>query len=229
MSEPGRSALELLGALAGGLVHEIKNPLSTLTINLTLLKEDLEAALPQDRAVLRRVELLQKEVRRLESVLDDFVRYAGMRRLEKRRHDLKELAGEMLEFVGPGFKRDGVRIEADVSPAPVDVDAALYKQALLNILLNAQQAMEGGGLVRVTGGPSGGQVVLEIADTGRGIAPEHLDKVFQVYYSASKAGSGLGLPTARRILEEHGGSVELESELGKGTRVRLLLPAARDA
>ncbi len=221
---PRPSALEFLGRLAGGLVHEIKNPLSTLRINLTLLKEDLAEAHPQERALLKRIEVLENEVSRLDAVLSDFLRYAGMRRLEKQPCDLRTLAGEMVEFLEPGFRRDGIALAADVPALPVDVDAALFKRALLNLLLNAQQAIEGGGKVKVTGAPEGSFARLEVTDDGRGIPAEDLERVFDVYYSRSKAGSGLGLPTARRILEEHGGRLELRSREGEGTIVTLWLP-----
>jgi len=221
---PSRSALEFLGRLAGGLVHEIKNPLSTLTINLTLLKEDLQAALPDDRALARRVEALEAEVRRLESVLDDFLRYAGTRRPDLQRRDLAQVVGELAEFLGPGFTRDGIELRCAVGPARVRLDAGLFKQALLNVLLNAQQALGRGGRVTVTGGPEGGEARLVVADDGPGIAPDVLPRVFDVYFSASRKGSGLGLPTARRILEEHGGGIDLASTPGRGTVVTIRLP-----
>ena len=225
MSEgPSRSALEFLGTLAGGLVHEIKNPLSTLSINLTLLKEDLEVS-QSDPSLVRRVEMLEGEVRRLDAVLEDFLRYAGMRSLDKKRSDLAALVAEMVEFVRPGFQRDGVDIVADIASAPVDVDAALFKQALLNLLLNAQQALEKGGCVTVAARREPGCVVLDVSDDGCGIPPDQVERVFDVYFSASKSGSGLGLPTARRILEEHGGSLTLRSTPGEGTCVTLELPS----
>jgi signal transduction histidine kinase len=226
MSEgPSRSALEFLGTLAGGLVHEIKNPLSTLSINLTLLKEDLEVSQPSEPALVRRVEMLEGEVRRLDAVLEDFLRYAGMRSLDTEPGDLGALVAEMVEFVRPGFQRDGVDIVAEIGSVPVEVDAALFKQALLNLLLNAQQALERGGRVAVTARPEPGCVVLEVTDNGCGIPPDQLDRVFDVYFSASKSGSGLGLPTARRIIEEHGGSLTLRSTAGEGTCVRMELPS----
>ncbi len=226
---PRPSALEFLGRLAGGLVHEIKNPLSTLRINLTLLKEDLADAHPQERALLKRIEVLEKEVTRLDSVLSDFLRYAGMRRLEKQECDLSALVAEMVEFLEPGFRRDGIELRAEVPPLPVDADAALLKRALLNLLLNAQQAIEGQGKIVVSGVREGDDAVLEVRDDGKGIPAEALERVFDVYYSRSKAGSGLGLPTARRILEEHGGRLELRSREGEGTIVTLSLPLRREA
>jgi signal transduction histidine kinase len=228
-TEPSRSALEFLGRLAGGLVHEIKNPLSTLKINLALLKEDLQAALPGDRQLHRRAALLEDEVDRLEAVLEDFVRYAGIRRLERERVDLGDLTGEVLEFLRPGFVRDGITIESRVGAVAVEVDRRLFKQALLNVLLNAQQAVERGGHICVAGGLENGRAVLCIEDDGCGIEPELQERVFDVYFSASRRGTGLGLPTARRILEEHGGGVHLESGPDAGTRVCLELPCAEPA
>jgi signal transduction histidine kinase len=223
-SRPGTSGLEFLGTLAGGLVHEIKNPLSTLRINLTLLKEDLEAALPHDRKMKHRIEVLEKEVGRLDGILDDFMRYAGMRRFDLEPHDLAAVVGELAEFVRPSLARDGVRLVTDVPSLPLRLDAPLFKQALLNLLLNAQQAIAGQGTVRVTAGREADGVRLEVADDGCGIPQGMQDQVFDVYFSGSKAGSGLGLPTARRIVEEHGGSLALESNEGGGTRVVLRLP-----
>ncbi len=226
---PRPSALEFLGRLAGGLVHEIKNPLSTLRINLTLLKEDFAAARPQDRALLKRIEVLESEVSRLDAVLADFLRYAGMRRLDKQPCDLRALVLEMVEFLEPGFRRDGIALVADVPPLPADVDAALIKRALLNLLLNAQQAIEGGGRVTVSGTSEKGFARIEVRDDGQGIPASELERVFDVYYSRSKKGSGLGLPTARRIVEEHGGRLELFSREGEGTIVVLHLPMRGEA
>jgi signal transduction histidine kinase len=224
VSDPRTSGLEFLGRLAGGLVHEIKNPLSTMRINLTLLKEDLHTALPEDTAFQRRIEVLEKEVRRLDAVLNEFMRYAGVRRLDRRRHDLRDLTADIVEFIGPGFRRDGVSLEANVPSIQVDVDEQLFKRALFNLLLNAQQAIQASGTVRVEGGRTGTRAWVEVRDDGAGIPSDCLDKVFEVYYSRSKEGSGLGLPTARRILEEHGGSLQLTSREGEGTCVRLEIP-----
>lgn len=224
---PRPSALEFLGRLAGGLVHEIKNPLSTVRINLTLLKEDLAAAHPQEHGLRKRIEVLENEVKRLDAVLSDFLRYAGMRRLDRQQCDLKALVSEIVEFLAPGFRRDGIELRADVPLLPADVDAALLKRALLNLLLNAQQAIEGGGKVVVTGAREDDFARLEVRDDGKGIPADETEKVFDVYYSRSKAGSGLGLPTARRIVEEHGGRLELRSREGEGTIVTLWLPLRR--
>ena len=175
--EARRLGLEFLGTLAGGLVHEIKNPLSTLRINLTLLKEDLLAAHPEELRMERRIEILEKEVGRLDAVLAEFQQYAGLRRPDLKPVDLGSIVGEMAEFVGPGFTRDGVKLEIVVPERIVLADAHLLKRALLNVLLNAQQAIEGEGMVRVRARCEGSRVLLEVADDGCGIPPADLERV----------------------------------------------------
>lgn len=220
---PGPSALEFLGTLAGGLVHEIKNPLSTLSINLTLLKEDL-AASGAAPGMLKRVNRIEAEVQRLDTLLEEFLRFSGIRHLDRLPHDMVRVVRELVEFLRPGFERDGVKLTADVEPAVVRVDIGLLKQALLNLLLNAKQSIQGGGRVEIRGRRDGSHLRLQIRDDGSGIQEDELERVFEVYYSASKQGSGLGLPIARRVAEEHGGTLELESTVGLGTTVTVSLP-----
>ena len=143
--------------------------------------------------------------------------------------DLRALMGELTDFFAPQAEAAGVVLRTAVpeSPVPAHVDGKLLKQAVLNLMLNAVQAMARGGelLMRLSGGRS--QAVLEVIDTGPGIAPEKLPKVFQVYFSTKPGGSGLGLPTTRRIIREHGGDIRVESALGKGTRFVITLPLAK--
>ncbi len=226
MSANPSKGLEFLGALAGGLVHEIKNPLSTVRINLTLLREDLAQAHPEDRGSLHRIDLLEREVARLDAILNDFMRYAGMRRLHRQRADLAAVVQETLDFVEPGLARSDIELRADLTAVSVELDAPLFKQALLNVLLNAQQAIDGNGTIDAILTTDGGTATLRVRDTGCGIAADEMERVFTVYYSRSKAGSGLGLPTARRIVEEHRGALTLESELGVGSTVVITLPCA---
>ncbi len=220
---PAPSALEFLGTLAGGLVHEIKNPLSTLSINLTLLKEDLAAA-QAGPTMLKRVDRIEAEVQRLDTLLEEFLRFSGIRHLDRAPHDFARVIAELVEFLRPGFERDGVTLTAEVEPVIVRADIGLLKQALLNLLLNAKQSIDGDGSVEILGRRDGSRLRLEIRDNGSGIKPDELDRVFEVYYSASKEGSGLGLPIARRVAEEHGGTLELESVVGSGTIVTVTLP-----
>ena len=231
---PTRAGLEYLGAVAAGLVHEIRNPLSTMNITLQLLQEDwAKAEEGDDRAARtnRRVTAIRGEVTRLEEILDDFMRYAGIRRLALARVDINRILEEMVNFVRPECARLAIRITMypDRTLPFVSLDERLVKQAVLNLLLNATQAMEGMPedaprelIVRATA--EGEHVRIDVIDTGPGIPASVGEKVFEIYYSGKRTGSGLGLPTARRIAEEHGGSLRFASEEGKGTDFVLRLP-----
>jgi signal transduction histidine kinase len=220
--------LASLGSLAGGLAHEIKNPLSTLNINLQLLEEDLRRAGGEDSGkLLARIGVLRREVRRLEEVLEDFLRYARPGALDLKPQDMGVMLNEMLDFLSPEATKTGVRISRGFAPdlRTVLADAGRLKQALLNIIINAKQAMAGGGELMVRARNVHHGVEIDFIDTGIGIEPENLARIWDVYFSTKDKGTGLGLPTARRIVEEHGGSIRVHSEVGKGTCFTVFLPA----
>ena len=217
--------------LAGGLMHEIRNPLSTLNLNLQLLAEDLRhpaSAEPDARRALKRIEALQRETNRLQEILDDFLRFARGHQLELAEHDLNKLVGEVVSFITPEARHQGIQVMTGYGNIPkCKLDSGLFKQALLNILINAQQAMPDGGdlMIRTSCDKEG--VRLDVTDTGAGMSKEETDKAFEVYYSTKKSGTGLGLPTSKRIIEEHGGTISVHSEPGKGSVFSILLPASR--
>ncbi len=220
--------LEFLGRLAAGLAHEIKNPLSTMTVTLQLLKEDWEDSEERrDRRSLRKIDLLLKEVDRLEGILEDFLRFARDSEKNLTEVDVAEVVQEVLDFIGPEAEKHAIRILNVAEPElpACRLDRNLFKQALLNVLVNAQQAMEDRGgelLIRTKRG--GDSLFVEIVDTGPGMSPAVRERIFDVYYSTKRGGTGLGLPTARRFVEEHGGEIRIESEEGRGTSVTLCLP-----
>lgn len=219
-----------LGTLAQGLVHEIRNPLSTFSVNLQLLQEELEDGL-NGKALntKKRINTLQKEVQRLEEVLSDFLRFAREEKLELKEHDVNRLLDEVVDFIAPEAKKNNILIERDYGPnLPSSlIDATLIKQALFNIIINAQQAMPNGGRLYIRTLLRGRDIQIEIRDTGVGIPRASFDKIFQVYYSTKKRGTGLGLPTVKRIVEGHGGTVAVESEEGKGSNFVVRLPLRR--
>jgi signal transduction histidine kinase len=221
-----RDRLALLGSLAGGLAHEIKNPLSTLTITLGLLREDLESGKGDPARALRRVRVLEREIARLEEILADFLQYAGQHRLQRRPTDLNSVVSEVLDLITPAALRKKIEVRHHLSPdlPPLRLDRDRVKQALLNLVLNAQEAMKGRGEILVQTSVRGGAVRLDVTDTGPGIPPEILPRIFEAYFSSKKTGTGLGLPIARRIVEEHGGILEVFSEVGKGTRFTMWFP-----
>ena len=234
---PTPQGLAFLGAVAGGLVHEIRNPLSTMNVTLQLLQEEFPEGDGGDRErrTARRLKTLRGEVSRLEAILDDFLRYAGIRRLDLANCDLNRVLEEVTGFIHPECNRAEVELAfyPDRALPLIPLDERLIKQAVLNLLLNALQAMEGQEgrerrlIVRARLEDEFARV--DVIDTGPGI-PEHLrERVWEVYFSGKRTGSGLGLPTARRIAEEHAGTLDLLSETGKGTDFVLRLPLAGPA
>lgn len=216
-----------LGTLTGGLAHEIKNPLSTIQLNLQLLREDLDPHHPGHGRLVTRLNTVQKEVSRLRDILDDFMRYAGKLELDRRRLDLGSLLEELVDFFSPQAQahRVQLRLRKPDQPLVAPVDERLLKQALLNLMINAVQAMpEAGGEVMLSARREDGRAVLEVIDTGRGMAPEALARIFHAYYSTKPGGTGLGLAIAKRMVDEHGGHISATSEEGKGTMFRIELP-----
>lgn len=248
-----RSAARLaeIGAMTGGLAHEIKNPLSTIGLNAQLLSEaiaDSELDADTKRRLTGRVGALTRETERLRGILQDFLEYAGQIRLDARPTDIGGVVTELVDFYHPEAARQGVMIRADVAqgePLLAKADVRLLKQALLNLIINATQAVAAGGSAtgsgsseplarrgevivrgRLAGAPGRERTVeVHVIDTGPGIAPDVQAKIFQPYFTTKAGGSGLGLPTARRIIEEHGGRLEVHSEPGKGSDFCVALPA----
>ncbi len=242
-----RSAERLaeLGSMTSGLAHEIKNPLSTIGLNIQLLAESL-AELPghdEERGRLeRRVGTLQREIERLKDILTDFLDFAGEKKLSPSPTDLNAMIDELADFFHPQAERQRVRIFVTPAAQRVEalVDGPLIKQAVLNLLLNALQAMgepdkQGSQkgtreiYMRTELGEDDGHPVarLRVADTGPGMNAETAGRVFTPYFTTKSGGTGLGLPTSRRIVEEHGGRIEVHSEPGRGTEFTLVLPVAQ--
>ena len=225
----GREQLVELGQLAGGLAHEIKNPLSTINVNLKLLAEDLARHDDElHRRWLRRLTSVQDEADRLRDTLEDFLRFAGKYELVREVVDMRKILQELTDFFAPQAEAAHVVMRTSQPDAAVrcNVDTKLIKQAVLNLMINAVQAMEEGGELLIRLSVQRDRADVEVIDTGRGMAPEDLSRIFQVYYSTKKGGSGLGLSTTRRIVHEHGGVIRAESEPGKGTRFVISLPVA---
>ena len=215
-----------LGTLTGGLAHEIKNPLSTVQLNLQLLAEDLTPDNPAYPRIVNRLHTVQKETSRLRDILDDFLRYAGQLELDRQPTDLNELLEELVDFFLPQAQqqRAKVRLRRGDQPLVAAVDPRLIKQAVLNLMLNALQAMPEGGDLILSASKDDGVALIDIIDTGKGIPPEAIDKIFQAYYTSKKGGTGLGLAMTQRIVKEHGGQLSVTSEMGKGSDFQLRLP-----
>jgi signal transduction histidine kinase len=215
-----------LGTLTGGLAHEIKNPLSTVQLNLQLLAEDLTPDNPAYPRIVNRLNTVQKETSRLRDILDDFLRYAGKLELDRQPTDLNELLEDLVDFFLPQAQaqRTKLRLRRTDGPLVAPVDPKLIKQAVLNLMLNALQAMPGGGELILGAARQDGQALIDVIDTGKGIPPDAVDKIFNAYYTSKKGGTGLGLAMAQRIVKEHGGQISVKSEMGKGSDFTLRLP-----
>jgi signal transduction histidine kinase len=217
-----------ISQLAGGLAHEIRNPLSTLSLNLDLLAEDFQnAETPRDRRVLQRVERLRHEVDRLYGIVENFLRFARVQDLKLVPTDFNAVIEELCDFYEPQANSKGIVIRTyltpELPPMPIDVD--LFKQALLNLVLNAQHAMPSGGELILTTRREGPFVVLDVIDTGEGMTDEVRARIFDAFFSTRSGGSGLGLPTTRKIVEAHGGGIHVQSKPGTGSQFTIRLPA----
>lgn len=232
-----------LGELTGGLAHELKNPLSTMQINLQLLHEDvselardaqtqensreaIDSAHLRYQRQLRKIETVTQEAQRLNDTLNDFLRLAGRLELHQSPRDLNSVVDDLVDFYEPQAlnKNVNVRMSLSKKPARCQLDADLMKQALLNLFLNATQAMSEGGELMIRTQVDKETVQLDITDTAGGIDPEKQRQIFNPYFTTRQGGTGLGLPMCRRIIEEHDGHIELHSEPGKGSNFRITLP-----
>ena len=226
-SSPDHSRVAELSQLVGGLAHEIKNPLSTVLLNLNLLIEDLARFHdPEHERMLRRLTMAAAEADRVQKVLDDFLRFVRDTKLTLTQIDLREVASELCDFFAPQAQAAGAILRPSFGdePLPCQIDSSLIKQALLNLLINATQAMPKGGELLVQLSKKGDSAQIEVIDTGRGISPEQRERIFEAYWSSKPGGTGLGLPTARRIAQKHEGDLRVESETDRGSRFTLTLP-----
>jgi two-component system sensor histidine kinase HydH len=219
-----------LAELAGGFVHDLKNHLSTLRLNLQLLAEDFQEPQSQrERRALDRILRLQNECQRLVDISNEFLRFSRVKDLELTPTSLGEVVEELTDFFGPMARAASIEIKTyfPTDLPPIALDRDLFKQALLNLLLNAQQAMPQGGEITLLARAEPEGVVLDLIDTGQGMSPEVLAKAFRPFYSTRSGGTGLGLATTRKIIEAHGGRIEMQSEVGHGTKFTIHLPAAQ--
>jgi two-component system, NtrC family, sensor histidine kinase HydH len=220
-----------LAELAGGFVHDLKNHLSTLRLNLQLLAEDFQEPQSQrERRALDRILRLQNECQRLVDISNEFLRFARVKDLDLTPANLAEVVEELTDFFGPMARATNIEIKSYI-PADlpqVALNRDMFKQALLNLLLNAQQAMPGGGEITLLARAEPEDVLFELIDTGCGMSPEGLAKAFRPFYSTRSGGSGLGLPTTRKIIEAHGGTIDVQSAVGRGTKFTIRLPVMSD-
>lgn len=221
-----------LATLAGGLAHEVRNPLNAMDLNLQLMLEEMgEVEDERARRWRRRAELIRGEVRRLDLILQDFLDYTRGPELRRAPTDINAFVESTLELVTAQAVQQGVRVMKSFAPdlPALMLDDGVLRQALLNLLLNALQVMPQGGDLILRTQLQDDAVRLDIIDTGQGIPDEIAPHVFQAYYSTRKGGSGLGLALSRRYIEAHHGRITFTSVPGQGTDFTVLLPVLAPA
>ena len=217
--------LSASGRLTRGVAHEVKNPINAIVLHLQLLRNKLAHQEPDAR---RHMDIIDAEIRRLDRVVQTLVDFTRPRDLHLEEVDLGRLMEEVAQFAAPDAEQHGVTIERHMPEQrlPMKVDVDLMKQAILNVVLNGVQAMPKGGLLTISAHQEEHLVVAEVRDQGSGIPQDVHDKIFELYFTTKKDGSGIGLAQTYQILQWHYGSVDFESAEGVGTTFRFHIPLA---
>ncbi len=227
-------ALSAMGTLALNLAHEIRNPLNAANLQLHLLGKDVDKLSPEEgtRAALhRRISIVGDEIARLNRLLSEFLELARPRGIAREPVHVGELVGSVLSLERESAEARGVRIVSDFAPGVAAIgDAEKLRQVVLNLVVNALEAMRDGGVLTVRVARDDARtdrILIAIEDTGPGIDPTVRAQVFDPFFTTKEAGTGLGLSIVRKIVDQHGGDLGLESELGRGTTVRVWIPSGR--
>jgi len=220
-----------LGRLAASVAHEVRNPLGAIGIQLQLLADDVgDLPAPQEERLARRLDIAQAEMKRLDRIVHNFLRFSRTPKLRLQPTDLNDVLRHVFELVTPEAREQGIelRLALDQGLPMLEGDENQLGQAILNMTVNAFQAIRDGGWLEgaTAYDPGHRQVCLSLTDSGPGIPGEEVDRIFEFYYTTKDEGTGLGLSIAQRIAYQHGGVIEVESREGSGATFRLNLPVA---
>lgn len=226
-----RSRMVYIGTLAAGLAHEIRSPLNAIGLNLSLLREDLDAVAEEKRDEFRRrLELITEETEGLGKLLSEFLAFARPPKLERLPTDLNELLRQTAEFVEPECIQAQVELVEDFQEDlfPVVLDQHLFgRSVILNLLRNAREAIGEQGTIKLVTRETNEVIEVRVEDNGGGVPPEQQEKIFEAFHSTKDHGTGLGLAIARRIVHEHGGELLLENRPGQGATFVIRLPKSK--
>jgi two-component system sensor histidine kinase HydH len=232
--EPGQLAVaekrDLLERLLARLAHEVRNPLSSLDIHVQLLEEDLGTLVPHMRGQLSpRLEIIRGELHRLESIVDHFLRLAGPSELDLESVDLAKIIHHVCDLLRPEAGARQIQITTRLEPSLPSIrgDPVRLTQALMNLVINAMQAVEREGKIEVNANLVEAAVLVEVTDSGHGIPSEKLASIFDPYFTTKPEGSGLGLWIAQQIVTAHGGSIQAQNGPGGGAVFSMILPLER--
>ncbi len=216
-----------LAELFGSLAHEIKNPMSVIRMNMELLAEDFaNPQTPKERRALAKIEMVTRQCTRLENLLNDFLRFSRLRNLDLRLGNLNEQIERVLDLFEPQAVDSNIEVIRYLDPdlPSVKLEPETVQAALVNLVKNAMEAMPNGGQLVARTRLTRTGVALDLIDTGCGMDEKTAMKMFDAFYTTKNGGSGLGLPTARKIIEAHGGRIDVHSEVGRGTQFTLEFP-----
>lgn len=216
-----------LAELAGSLAHEIKNPLSVIRMNVELLAEDFEEIdTPETRRATRKIDVVKKQCIRLEGLLNEFLRFTRLSRLQLVPGSLNRQVEQVLDFYEAEAAERGIKIVRylDADLPSIRLDKSTLEAALVNLVKNALESMPNGGEFMARTRMTRRGVALDLIDSGIGMEDEALLKMFEAFYTTKEGGSGLGLPMAKRIIEAHGGFIRVQSDKGQGTQFTLEFP-----
>ncbi len=220
-----------IGQLSRSIAHEIRNPLNFISLSVDHIKEKYK---PRDNKDTEKfnslISSIKQEIQRLNTLVENFLDYGKPLRLNRREVDIRRLMDNVIELIHAKADNEKIRIIKDInSNQMLDADPELLKTCILNVILNAFQAMPEGGELKIKTEQSNGRFLILISDTGTGIKKDEISKVFDPFFTTKKNGLGLGLSMTKRVIEEHGGKVDINSKEGKGSEVIISLPAGRQA
>lgn len=215
--------LAAIGRLTSGVGHEVKNPINAIVVHMELLRNKLDST---DSGAIRHLDVIQSEIQRLDRVVQTLVDFSRPVELQLKDQDLRGIVSSVLMLASAELETQNVRVTSNLPPHTVTakVDADLLRQALLNVVLNGAQAMPGGGDLEVRLKEEARMALLSVSDNGEGIPEEIRQKIFDLYFTTKKEGSGIGLAMTYRIVQLHNGSVDVDSVPGKGTTFTLKIP-----